>query len=193
MRSPVSTINSASCVDVLLRLHERARTRLHIEHQHIDTLGQLLAHDRSANQSDVLDGPGRIAQRIDFFVRGRDFRSLPDQPHAAFAQHACEIDPASRFTSNPGIDSSLSSVPPVWPSPRPLIIGTVNPPRRNNRRKNQRSIVADATRRVLIHLFPRQSTKNRAPRPNAASLRSAPPSRHATSPRSHEAISHAAI
>src|SRR5947199_5640313 len=33
-----------------------------------------------------------------------------------------------RFTLNPGIDSSLSSVPPVWPRPRPLIIGTISPP-----------------------------------------------------------------
>ena len=28
---------------------------------------------------------------------------------------------------NPGIASSLSSVPPVWPSARPAIIGTVRP------------------------------------------------------------------
>ena len=28
---------------------------------------------------------------------------------------------------NPGIDSSLSSVPPVWPSARPEIIGTTTP------------------------------------------------------------------
>ena len=28
---------------------------------------------------------------------------------------------------NPGIDSSLSMVPSVWPSPRPAIIGTLTP------------------------------------------------------------------
>ena len=33
-----------------------------------------------------------------------------------------------RFTRKPAIASSLSSVPPVCPSPRPLIIGTVSPP-----------------------------------------------------------------
>ena len=32
-----------------------------------------------------------------------------------------------RLVRNPGIDSSLSSVPPVWPSARPEIIGTVTP------------------------------------------------------------------
>ncbi len=34
---------------------------------------------------------------------------------------------SSRFTSKPGIASSLSSVPPVWPRPRPEIIGTDTP------------------------------------------------------------------
>ena len=34
---------------------------------------------------------------------------------------------SERLTRKPGIDSSLSSVPPVWPSPRPEIIGTQAP------------------------------------------------------------------
>ncbi len=34
------------------------------------------------------------------------------------------ISSRDRPTRNPGIASSLSSVPPVWPSPRPLIMGT---------------------------------------------------------------------
>ena len=34
---------------------------------------------------------------------------------------------SERSTRYPGIDSSLSSVPPVWPSPRPEIIGTQTP------------------------------------------------------------------
>ena len=32
-----------------------------------------------------------------------------------------------RLVRKPGIDSSLSSVPPVWPNPRPDIIGTITP------------------------------------------------------------------
>ena len=35
--------------------------------------------------------------------------------------------PSSRPVRKPGIDSSLSSVPPVWPRPRPDIIGTTTP------------------------------------------------------------------
>ena len=34
---------------------------------------------------------------------------------------------SERSVRNPGIDSSLSSVPPVWPSERPDIIGTATP------------------------------------------------------------------
>ena len=34
---------------------------------------------------------------------------------------------SERLVRKPGIDSSLSSVPPVWPSPRPDIIGTATP------------------------------------------------------------------
>ena len=30
-------------------------------------------------------------------------------------------------TEQPGMDSSLSSVPPVWPSPRPLILAIFTP------------------------------------------------------------------
>ena len=37
------------------------------------------------------------------------------------------ISSSDRFTRKPGIDSSLSSVPPVCPSPRPDIIGTGTP------------------------------------------------------------------
>jgi len=32
-----------------------------------------------------------------------------------------------RSTRNPGMASSLSRVPPVWPSPRPLTMGTTTP------------------------------------------------------------------
>ena len=40
---------------------------------------------------------------------------------------AAFISGSVRLTLNPGIASSLSSVPPVWPSPRPDIIGTGTP------------------------------------------------------------------
>ena len=46
--------------------------------------------------------------------------------------------------------SSLSSVPPVCPSPRPDIIGTQRAAGRGERRENQRRLVADAAGAVLV-------------------------------------------
>jgi hypothetical protein len=40
---------------------------------------------------------------------------------------AAFISSSERFTRKPGIASSLSSVPPVWPRPRPDIMGTGTP------------------------------------------------------------------
>jgi hypothetical protein len=44
------------------------------------------------------------------------------QPHRALIclRNCASVSPVRK----PGIASSLSSVPPVWPSPRPEIIGT---------------------------------------------------------------------
>ena len=72
----------------------------------------------------ALDRGGHVAQRVELAVRGRDLGRLADQAEArspaAPARKSLEAEP----TSKPGIASSLSSVPPVWPSPRPEIIGT---------------------------------------------------------------------
>ena len=43
------------------------------------------------------------------------------------ARSAAFISVSDRRTRKPGIASSLSSVPPVWPRPRPDIIGTTTP------------------------------------------------------------------
>ncbi len=51
---------------------------------------------------------------------------------------------------NPGIDSSLSSVPPVWPRPRPDIIGTTTPHAAASGAEHQRDLVSHAARRVLV-------------------------------------------
>ena len=50
----------------------------------------------------------------------------PTMTHPTSAR-ASTISRAARSTRNPAIDSSLSSVPPVCPSPRPDIIGTAAP------------------------------------------------------------------
>jgi hypothetical protein len=46
--------------------------------------------------------------------------------------------------------SSLSSVPPVWPRPRPDSFGHGHPERGDQRRDDQRHLVADAAGGVLV-------------------------------------------
>ena len=57
-----------------------------------------------------------------------------------------------RLVRNPGIDSSLSSVPPVWPSARPEIIGTTTPAAAASGRRNQAGFIAHAAGRMFVHL-----------------------------------------
>src|SRR6266849_7617351 len=73
---------------VFFLFHERAGTRFYIQDQRVNALGEFLAHNGSADQADVLNRRSHITKRIDFLVRRRDFRGLPDQAHAAFAEHA---------------------------------------------------------------------------------------------------------
>ena len=60
---------------------------------------------------------------------------------------------------NPGMDSSLSSVPPVWPKPAAADHRHRQSAGRHDRRKNQRSLVADAAGRMFVHFFPGKSRK----------------------------------
>ncbi len=59
-------------------LHERAAAGLHVEHERVDAFGDLLAHDRRADERDALDGAGHVAQRVQLLVGRRDLRGLAD-------------------------------------------------------------------------------------------------------------------
>ena len=67
----------------------------------------------------------------------------------------------------PGIDSSLSSVPPVWPSPRPLIFPNGTPQAATIGADGERRLVADAAGRVLVD----DLAAERAPRSIVSPLR----------------------
>ena len=60
------------------------------------------------------------------------------------------ISDSDRLVRKPGIDSSLSRVPPVCPSPRPDIIGTTPPHAATMRRDHDRRLVADPAGAVLV-------------------------------------------
>ena len=81
---------------------------------------------------------------------------IMQQPQALSTRRNSGTD---RPTRNPGIDSSLSSVPPVWPSPRPLIIGTIKPAGRDERSEHERSLVADAAGGMLVDFLRGQETE----------------------------------
>ena len=53
----------------------------------------------------------------------------------------------------PGMASSLSSVPPVWPRPRPESMGTRTPQAATQRGDDEADLVADAAGAVLVDLF----------------------------------------
>ena len=79
------------------------------------------------DERDRLDRAGDVAQRVELLVGGRE----PVAGGADDGADVLELARASpRWTASarqPGIDSSLSSVPPVWPRPRPDSCGTATP------------------------------------------------------------------
>jgi hypothetical protein len=75
----------------LRRLHERATAGLHVEHQRVDALGDLLAHDRRGDQRDALDGRRHVAQRVERLVGRGDLGGLADHAAADLGQHRLEL------------------------------------------------------------------------------------------------------
>ncbi len=59
---------------VFFALHEGTATRFHVEDERVDSFGEFLAHDGSADQAGIFDRCGDIAKSIDFFVRRREGR-----------------------------------------------------------------------------------------------------------------------
>ena len=52
-------------------LHERAAAHLHVEHERLGALGDLLRHDRAGDERDRLDRAGDVAQRVELAVGRR--------------------------------------------------------------------------------------------------------------------------
>ena len=83
---------------VLERLHERAVAGLHVEHEGVDALRHLLAHDRGGDERPALHGGGHVAQRVELAVGGRDLRRLADEAPGrssrSTARNSCEREAA---------------------------------------------------------------------------------------------------
>ena len=59
--------------------HEGAAAELHVEHERIDSLGELLGKDRSADERHALHRRGDVAQRVELPVGWREVPRLPDE------------------------------------------------------------------------------------------------------------------
>ena len=84
--------------------HERAAAEFHVEHEYVDALGEFFREDAAADQRDALDGRRHVAQRIKFFVGGRQFRRLADerepdgfQLRAVFRHREVHAETGNRF------------------------------------------------------------------------------------------------
>ena len=76
---------------IFFAFHEGTRAGFDVEDESVDAFRKFLAHDRSADETDIFDRGSNIAERVDFFVGRGDFRGLADEAHAAFAQNTDEF------------------------------------------------------------------------------------------------------
>ena len=102
----------ASNLGVLGRLHERPRARLHVEQDQVGVHGELLRHHARGDQRDRRHGRGGVAQGVQLPV-GRDEVRDCGGDGAPDIRTWPAISSGDRSVRIPGIDSSLSSVPPV--------------------------------------------------------------------------------
>ena len=66
--------------------HERARAGLDVHHERVEPGGELLRQDRGDDQRDRLDRAGRVAQRVEAAVGGRELGRLADDRAAGLAR-----------------------------------------------------------------------------------------------------------
>ena len=125
---------------------------LHVQHQPAAALGQLLAHDAGGDQRDATRPwrSRRAGRRA--CVGRRDVGGLADDGAARPSRSTRRNSSRDRSVRKPGMDSSLSSVPPVWPRPRPDIIGTGTPHAATSGASTSDDLVAHAAGGVLVHL-----------------------------------------
>ena len=118
---------SASAVALLERRQEGAGADLDVHDERVEPGRELLRQDRRRDERQRVDRRRDVADRVEPPVGGREIRRLADDGAAGVAHGARGSGARSGAVSYPGMLASLSSVPPVCPSPRPEIIGTKAP------------------------------------------------------------------
>ena len=100
------------------------RPDLDVEDEGVEAGGELLRQDRGGDEVDRLDRAGHVADRVEPPVGRGDVVGLADDRAADLARRRGARSRGRAGSRSPGCASSLSSVPPVCPRPRPEIIGT---------------------------------------------------------------------
>ena len=172
------------------RLHERAGADLHVEHDGVGPRRQLLAHDAAGDQRQRCHRAGHVAQGIHAPVGGGQVGALRrhHQPHVADRGDKLL---GGELARQPGIDFSLSIVPPEIAQPPPRHLAHRHPGGRHQRGHHQRRLVAHAAAAVLVH-HERRRRRQVEPLPRPAITSVSQAVSRAVMPRQTTAISQAA-
>ncbi len=137
---------------IFILAHESAGAGFHVEDQRVDAFGELFAHDGGADEADVLDGGGGVAQGVDFLVGGSDLGGLPDEGHAAFAKDALEIGESERgVEAGDGFELVERAASMAESAAADHRNGEAA--RGYDGRKDERSLVTYAAGGMLVHFF----------------------------------------
>ncbi len=128
---------------------ERARSALHVEHEAVEILRELLAHDARGDERNRLDGRGGVAQRVHLLVGGRDLGRLADH-RAAVLLDLCFRLGEREVGAEAGdrlelVERSTGVAERATGHHRHR-----DAERRDERREHERDFVADAAGRVLV-------------------------------------------
>ncbi len=137
------------------RLHERAGAGLDVEHERVDPLGDLLAHDRRRDEGDALDGGRDVAERVQPFVGRCDLGGLADQAAADLGQHPLELAEEERC-AKPGNRLELVERAARVAERAPGHHRHDHAARRRERGQDEGGLVSHAARTVFVDLEARQ-------------------------------------
>ncbi len=128
---------------------EGAGAHLHVEHQGVGSLGDLLAHDRRGDERDGLDGAGDVAQGVELAVGRRQVVPGTADDRTDVAQHAHHLV-GGELGAPAGDRLELVERAAGVPEPAARQLGHGRATGRDERAQHQRDLVADASRGVLV-------------------------------------------
>lgn len=138
---------------IFFALHEGAGARFDVENESVNTFGKFFTHDGRADESDIFDGGGGVAEGVDFFVGWRDFGGLADKAHAAFTENTAKFFEGEihveAWNGFEFIERAAGVAEAAAADHR-----NGEAARCNDGRENERSFIADAAGGMLIHFFP---------------------------------------